>query len=132
MKSQKTAGAQSAKTPERSVKAFDAVHTTSKDKRAFGVRITGDAMAPEFPDGVTVVFEPGRKPRSGDAVIVRLADGRAGFVYYRQNGKRVILSRTKGILANVAASEVRYAYPAIEIVFGRPRKPELAEPEAKR
>ena len=123
-KSVKKAGAKSAKVesnariigPVRSVKAVSEVYTTSKDPRAFGLRVSGDAMAPEFPEGCTVIFEPGRKPRNGDAVSARLNDGRGGFVYYRRKGRKIVLSNSKGPVVEVAASELRYAYPALETV----------------
>jgi SOS-response transcriptional repressor LexA len=38
-------------------------------ERAFALRVRGDSMAPDFPDGCIIVVDPGRPHRSGDYVV---------------------------------------------------------------
>ena len=46
----------------------------------YALRVVGDSMAPEFPDGCVVIVDPGYAPRDGSYVIVEYA----GDVFFRQ------------------------------------------------
>lgn len=51
------------------------VYTTRKvGLRAFALRVVGDSMAPDFPEGTIVVVDPDRTAEHGSPVIVRLED----------------------------------------------------------
>lgn len=68
-----------------------------KDNRAFGVKITGDSMAPVFAPGDIAIVYPSSAPRSGDHVIARLSDHAGGGVLFkiytpRDGGDRIVLS----------------------------------------
>lgn len=56
----------------------------------YALRVLGDSMEPEFPDGCVVIVDPGHSPRDGSYVIVEYA----GDVFFRQlviDGERRIL-----------------------------------------
>ncbi len=46
----------------------------------YALRVLGDSMEPEFPDGCVVIIDPGYAPRDGAYVIVEFA----GDVFFRQ------------------------------------------------
>jgi DNA polymerase V len=46
----------------------------------FALRVLGDSMEPEFPDGCVVIVDPGHAARDGSWVIVEFA----GDVFFRQ------------------------------------------------
>ncbi|HEY5635444.1 MAG TPA: S24 family peptidase [Burkholderiales bacterium] len=46
----------------------------------YALRVMGDSMTPEFPDGCIVIVDPGYVPRDGAFVIVDYA----GDVFFRQ------------------------------------------------
>lgn len=46
----------------------------------YALRVLGDSMAPEFPDGCVVIVDPGYAERDGAYVVVELA----GDVFFRQ------------------------------------------------
>ena len=46
----------------------------------YALRVLGDSMEPEFPDGCVVIVDPGHPPRDGAYVIVEFA----GDVFFRQ------------------------------------------------
>ena len=56
----------------------------------FALRVLGDSMEPEFPDGCVVIVDPGFVPRDGSYVVVEFA----GDVFFRQlvfDGERRLL-----------------------------------------
>ena len=56
----------------------------------YALRVLGDSMEPEFPDGCVVIVDPGHLPRDGSYVIVEYA----GDVFFRQlviDGERRLL-----------------------------------------
>ncbi len=46
----------------------------------YALRVLGDSMEPEFPDGCVVIVDPGHTPRDGSYVVVEYA----GDVFFRQ------------------------------------------------
>ncbi len=46
----------------------------------YALRVLGDSMAPEFPDGCVVIVDPGYAERDGAYVVVEFA----GDVFFRQ------------------------------------------------
>jgi phage repressor protein C with HTH and peptisase S24 domain len=46
----------------------------------YALRVLGDSMEPEFPDGCVIVVDPGHAPRDGSYVVVEYA----GDVFFRQ------------------------------------------------
>lgn len=46
----------------------------------YALRVLGDSMEPEFPEGCIVIVDPGHAPRDGSWVIVEFA----GDVFFRQ------------------------------------------------
>lgn len=46
----------------------------------YALRVVGDSMEPEFPDGCVIIVDPGYVPRDGSYVIVEFA----GDVFFRQ------------------------------------------------
>lgn len=56
----------------------------------YALRVLGDSMEPEFPEGCIVIVDPGHAPRDGSWVIVEFA----GDVFFRQmifDGERRLL-----------------------------------------
>jgi len=58
------------------------VATTSKDEKAFAVKIDGDSMEPKFSHGDIAVVEPGSLLRIGKPVIAKLANDGVVFRLY--------------------------------------------------
>ena len=46
----------------------------------YALRVLGDSMEPEFPDGCVIVIDPGHAPRNGSYVVVEFA----GDIFFRQ------------------------------------------------
>lgn len=46
----------------------------------YALRVLGDSMEPEFPEGCVIIVDPGQPPRHGSWVIVEFA----GDVFFRQ------------------------------------------------
>lgn len=55
------------------------VPTDCRDPEAFGLRLEGDSMEPNFSPGDIVVVMPGQEPRSHGLVVARLKDGGVRF-----------------------------------------------------
>lgn len=56
----------------------------------YALRVLGDSMAPEFPDGCVVIIDPGHVPHDGSYVVVEYA----GDIFFRQlvlDGERRLL-----------------------------------------
>jgi len=56
----------------------------------YALRVLGDSMEPEFPDGCVIIIDPGYVPRDGSYVVVEYA----GDVFFRQlvfDGERRLL-----------------------------------------
>jgi SOS-response transcriptional repressor LexA len=70
-----------------------------EDDQAFAVRITGEAMAPHYPEGSIAIVCPGLASRNGDLVLARLKDERGGgtmlrLVHFIQDGESLVLTST--------------------------------------
>jgi DNA polymerase V len=46
----------------------------------YALRVLGDSMAPEFPEGCVIIVDPGHAPKDGSYVIVEYA----GDIYFRR------------------------------------------------
>jgi phage repressor protein C with HTH and peptisase S24 domain len=46
----------------------------------YALRVLGDSMEPEFPDGCVIIVDPGHAPHDGSYVVVEYA----GDVFFRQ------------------------------------------------
>jgi phage repressor protein C with HTH and peptisase S24 domain len=44
------------------------------DEHAYALEVSGDAMAPAYPDGTVLIVSPGASIRRGDRVVVKTAD----------------------------------------------------------
>ena len=44
------------------------------DERAYAIEVSGDAMAPAYPDGTVLIVSPAASIRRGDRVVVKTAD----------------------------------------------------------
>lgn len=96
------------------------VETSSKDENAFAVFIEGDSMEPKFFAGDRIVFAPNSEARNGDAVLVKMNDGRVYFKWFHRTGpegKQVVLTSENKNYApiNVPQEELRFIYPAWEL-----------------
>ena len=73
-------------------------------KNAFALRVRGDSMTPDFPEGTIIIIDPEVPAKSGDYVVVRFQDtDEATF-------KRLIVDGPSKILR-----PLNTAYPTIEI-----------------
>lgn len=68
-----------------------------EDRRAFGVKIVGDSMAPNYTEGDVALVYPNAKPRNDDLVVARLTEEAGGGVFFkiygtREGGNIVVLS----------------------------------------
>lgn len=60
--------------------AVDWIDTTAPVRRhTYAVRVEGDSMEPEFPQGIILIVEPDMQAENGDFVIVRNGDDEATF-----------------------------------------------------
>lgn len=57
------------------VAAGPAVPTSCVDAEQFALRVIGDELAPDLPDGCVVIIDPGLSPCSGHYVVAELDDG---------------------------------------------------------
>jgi len=58
------------------------------DPKAVAVKIRGDSMEPQFPQGTIAIVYPSREAKSGDLVIARLLDGTVMFKRLHVDGDR--------------------------------------------
>jgi SOS-response transcriptional repressor LexA len=94
-----------------------ASHVT--DPNAFAIILEGDSMEPEFHAGDRVVVAPNLEARIGDAVLVKLTDGRVFFKWFHRTGpegKTIRLSSENSNYAPMefSGAEVQFVYPALE------------------
>jgi transcriptional regulator with XRE-family HTH domain len=59
-----------------------------RDNKAIAVKIRGDSMAPQFPDGTIAILYPSWEAKSGDLVIARLNDGTVMFKRLHVDGDK--------------------------------------------
>lgn len=52
----------------------------------YALRVTGDSMEPEFPEGCIIIVEPEMEPRHGDYAIVKNGHNEATFKQIIQDG----------------------------------------------
>lgn len=57
----------------------------------YALRVLGDSMEPEFPDGCVVIVDPGAPPRDGSFVIVEFS-GDVFFLKLEVEGERRFLA----------------------------------------
>lgn len=63
------------------------IETTIQVKaHTYALRVTGDSMEPEFPEGCIIIVEPDMEPRHGDYTIVKNGNGEATFKQLIQDG----------------------------------------------
>ena len=55
--------------------AEPAIPTSCVDAEPFALRVIGDDLAPDLPDGCVVIVDPGLSPRSGHYVVAELDNG---------------------------------------------------------
>lgn len=66
---------------------FDWIETTCQIKQhTYALRVVGDSMTPDFPEGVVIVVEPEMEPNPGDFVIARNGDDEATFKQLVKDG----------------------------------------------
>lgn len=100
------------------VLAFDV-----KDHRAFGVKLVGDSMAPNYSAGDVAIVYPSSQPRSGDVVIARLSDEAGGDIMFKlyspkDGGRRVVLSSYNPAFPPVeyGRSDFLWIYPVAAVL----------------
>lgn len=49
-------------------------YTVPASKLAFALRVRGDSMTPDFPEGTVIIVDPAVSPKNGDYVVVRFND----------------------------------------------------------
>lgn len=52
----------------------------------YALRVTGDSMEPEFPEGCIIIVEPDMEPHHGDHIIVKNGENEATFKQLIQDG----------------------------------------------
>jgi len=89
-----------------------------RDPKAIAVRIRGDSMSPEFPEGVVVVVCPTYEAHTGDYVIARLKEGGVVFKKLERVGAtlRFISSNPAYDMISVEAREVAWCYPVDQVI----------------
>jgi SOS-response transcriptional repressor LexA len=61
-----------------------------KDPKAVALKIRGDSMSPEYPDGTVAIIYPSFEPKNGDLIIARLRDGSVLFKRLQLSGDQFI------------------------------------------
>lgn len=70
----------------------DRIETTIPIKaHTYALRVTGDSMEPDFPDGCIIIVEPEMEPCHGDYVIVKNGHNEATFKQLIQDGADLYL-----------------------------------------
>lgn len=66
---------------------FDWIDTTCQIRRhTYALRVQGDSMSPDFPEGCIIVVEPDMEPMPGDYVIAKNGDEEATFKQFIKDG----------------------------------------------
>lgn len=66
---------------------FDWIDTTCQIRRhTYALRVQGDSMSPDFPEGCIIVVEPDMEPMPGDYVIAKNGDEEATFKQLIKDG----------------------------------------------
>jgi len=66
---------------------FDLIDTTCQIRRhTYALRVQGDSMSPDFPEGCIIVVEPEMEPIPGDYVIAKNGDEEATFKQFIKDG----------------------------------------------
>lgn len=94
------------------------------DPDAFGARVVGDSMAPQYEEGDIVVFSPELSAVDGDDCFVRLErDGETTFkrVYFERNGDEALRIRLQPLNSRygprvVDREEVAGLYVAVRVI----------------
>jgi phage repressor protein C with HTH and peptisase S24 domain len=98
----------------------ETVGTHVTDPNAFAVILEGDSMEPEFKAGDRVVVAPNVEARTGDAVLVKLMDGRVYFKWFHRTGpegKAIRLTSENPQYGPLEfnGEQVRFVYPMLEM-----------------
>lgn len=96
-----------------SITAFDV-----KDSKAIAIRIKGDSMSPEFPEGVIAVVCPSYEAQTGDYVIAKLGAGGVVFKKLERVGTtyRFISSNPAYEMFTVEQSEITWCHPVDQVI----------------
>jgi len=89
-----------------------------RDAKAIAVRIKGDSMSPEFPEGSIAVICPSYEAQTGDYVIARLKEGGVVFKKLERVGTtyRLISSNPAYDMISADASELAWCYPVDQVI----------------
>jgi SOS-response transcriptional repressor LexA len=91
----------------------------TKDPNAFALIVEGDSMESEIMAGDRVVFEPNSEPRNNDIVVARMLAGGVVVKRFRSKGPDNIVlvsNRSEYPLMELRRADLRFIYPAIEII----------------
>jgi SOS-response transcriptional repressor LexA len=81
-----------AKDPFQPGDALDWIETTyAVQEHTFALRVEGESMEPEFPEGTILIVEPGMEPCPGDYVIVKNGSNEATFKKLIKDGGQLYL-----------------------------------------
>jgi phage repressor protein C with HTH and peptisase S24 domain len=64
------------------------------DEHAYALEISGDSMAPAYPEGTVIIVSPAASIRRGDRVVVRIADGEVMLQELRRRTAKTIELRS--------------------------------------
>ena len=96
------------------------VATSSRDRRAFGVVVEGDCMAPKYLPGDILIVEPSHEPRNGKPVVAKLVDDAVQVrVYTRMPGGKIRLASLKPDIyptLDYTASDFHWIFPVHQMV----------------
>jgi SOS-response transcriptional repressor LexA len=91
----------------------DRIPTDCRDERAFGVRLEGESMMPDFKDGDLLVLMPSEEVYSGALAVVRLEAGGVLFRRVEIRAERLVLVplNPQYDREEFKRSEVSWCYP---------------------
>jgi len=98
----------------------------------FALEISGDSMAPDYPDGSIALIAAGDFPQRGDLVVAKLADGQVVIKEYHRKDNVITLSsinpsgRKYEWHCKEQPGYVQWMWPVIEVTL-RPRSKRWAE-----
>lgn len=98
----------------------------------FAVEITGDSMAPDYPDGSVALVAAGEFPERGDIVVAKFSTGQVVIKeYHRKNNVISLLSRNpsgQNFEWNIKEKPgfIQWMFPVLEIVL-KPRNQRKAK-----
>lgn len=94
------------------------VEVSSADKKAYALRVRGDAMHPAIRDGWVIVAEPGAPLSAGEYVLIALRDGRRLLqeLLYERRDSLAVVSLRGDVRVTIPREDVQAAHAVTAVL----------------